>query len=192
MTHAVAVVGIRRLWVDRLWRQVGYVGNQKDFKTLDQHSISTLSGEEAERLFCSWQWIMIVICYIVSIAVSGSLNRWSVIYNHPIGSIYHLITTFTLPIGWLLATCHLLREPGNSIDCMHVFNLLFLSIYVCLYIYKYVCIYLLLLIHVFIYILIYLKWISDLAFSIDPHMISSTISIFTYLCLCYTSLSIVI
>jgi len=28
--------------------EVGYVGNQKDFKTLDQHSISTLSGEEAE------------------------------------------------------------------------------------------------------------------------------------------------
>lgn len=53
-------------------------------------------------------------------------------------------------------------------------------------------IYLLLLFHLFIYILIYLKWISDRAFSINPHIFSSTISIFTYHCLCYTSLSILI
>ena len=38
------------------------------------------------------------------------------ICNHPIGSIYHLYTTYILPIGWLYATYHLLREPGNSID----------------------------------------------------------------------------
>ena len=38
------------------------------------------------------------------------------IYNHRIGSIYHLYTTYILPSGWLYATYHLLREPGNSID----------------------------------------------------------------------------
>ena len=38
------------------------------------------------------------------------------IYNHPIGSIYQLYTTYILPIGWLYATYHLVREPGNSID----------------------------------------------------------------------------
>ena len=36
---------------------------------------------------------------IFTIVVSGSLNRWYVIYNHPIGSIYHLYTTYILPIG---------------------------------------------------------------------------------------------
>ena len=38
------------------------------------------------------------------------------IYNHPIGSIYHLYTTYILPIGLLYATYHLLREPGNSVE----------------------------------------------------------------------------
>ena len=38
------------------------------------------------------------------IAVSGSLNRWYVIYNHPIGSIDHLYTTYILPSGGLYAT----------------------------------------------------------------------------------------
>ena len=38
------------------------------------------------------------------------------IYSPPIGSIYHLYTTYILPIGWLYATYHLLREPGNSIE----------------------------------------------------------------------------
>ena len=37
-------------------------------------------------------------------------------YNPPLGSIYHLYTTYILPIGWLYGTYHLLREPGNSID----------------------------------------------------------------------------
>ena len=51
--------------------------------------------------------------YIFSIAVSGSLNRWYVIYNHPIGSIYHLYIA-----NWVIIyhRSHLLREPGNSID----------------------------------------------------------------------------
>ena len=35
-----------------------------------------------------------------SIVVSGSPNRWYVMYNHPIGNIYHLYTTCS-PIGWL-------------------------------------------------------------------------------------------
>ena len=38
------------------------------------------------------------------------------IYNPPIGTIYHLYTTYKLPIGGLYITYHLLREPGNSID----------------------------------------------------------------------------
>ena len=54
-----------------------------------------------------------------SIAVSGSLNRWDWWYiYHPIGSIYHLYTTCTLPVGGLYVTYHLLREPGNSIEDM--------------------------------------------------------------------------
>ena len=58
-------------------------------------------------------WVTLDLCLI---AVSGSLNRWYVIYNHEIGSISDLYTTYILPIGWLYATYHLLREPGNSID----------------------------------------------------------------------------
>ena len=54
--------------------------------------------------------------HAVSIAVSGSLNRWQVIYNHPIGSIYHLYTTYILPSGELCAAYHLLREPETTID----------------------------------------------------------------------------
>ena len=34
----------------------------------------------------------------------------------PIGSIYHLYTTYILPTGWLYITCHLLREPETAID----------------------------------------------------------------------------
>ena len=51
-----------------------------------------------------------------SMEFPGSLNRWQVPYNHPIGNIYHLYTTYLLPIGWLYGTYHLLWEPGNSID----------------------------------------------------------------------------
>ena len=40
------------------------------------------------------------------------------IYNHPIGSIYHLYTTYILPTGWLYITYHLLREPETTIDFM--------------------------------------------------------------------------
>ena len=36
---------------------------------------------------------------------AGDFLAW----NHPIGSIYHLYTTYILPIGWLYATYHLLR-----------------------------------------------------------------------------------
>ena len=43
------------------------------------------------------------------------VGRWY-LYNPPIGSTYHLYTTYILPIGWLYAPYHLLREPGNSID----------------------------------------------------------------------------
>ena len=43
-----------------------------------------------------------------------------VIYFSPnwqyIPLMYHLYTAYILPIGWLYATYHLLREPGNSID----------------------------------------------------------------------------
>ena len=42
-------------------------------------------------------------------------------YNPPIGSIYHLYTTYIFPIGWLYITYHLLKEPGNSIDHIHIF-----------------------------------------------------------------------
>ncbi len=50
--------------------------------------------------------------------VSGSRKRWdwSVAYNPPIGSIYHLYTTYILPSGVLYATYHLLGEPETSIE----------------------------------------------------------------------------
>ena len=57
-----------------------------------------------------------------SIAVSGSLKRWLVIYNHPIGSIYHLYTTYILPIGWLYATYHLLSPLKKCLPKWEVFN----------------------------------------------------------------------
>ena len=39
------------------------------------------------------------------------------IYNHPIGSIYHLYTTYSiLPSGGLYATYHLLGEPETTIE----------------------------------------------------------------------------
>ena len=37
-------------------------------------------------------------------------------YKSPIGSIYHLYTTYILPIGWLYITYHLLREPETAVE----------------------------------------------------------------------------
>ncbi len=37
-------------------------------------------------------------------------------YNPPIGSIYHLYTTYILPPGGLYATYHLIGEPETTID----------------------------------------------------------------------------
>ena len=37
-------------------------------------------------------------------------------YNPPIGSIYHLYTTYILPSGGLYATYHLLGEPETTIE----------------------------------------------------------------------------
>ena len=37
-------------------------------------------------------------------------------YNPPIGSIYHLYTTYILPSGGLYATYHLLGKPETTID----------------------------------------------------------------------------
>ena len=37
-------------------------------------------------------------------------------YNHPIGSIYHLYTTYILPSGGLYNPYHLLGEPETTID----------------------------------------------------------------------------
>ncbi len=37
-------------------------------------------------------------------------------YNPPIGSIYHLYTTYILASGGLYATYHLLGEPETTID----------------------------------------------------------------------------
>ena len=48
--------------------------------------------------------------------VSGSPKRWQVAYNPPIGSIYHLYTTYILPCGGLYATYHLLGEPETTIE----------------------------------------------------------------------------
>ena len=50
--------------------------------------------------------------------VSGSLNRWEVAYNHPIGKDYKWYISGIVLANWMI-TCyrsHLLREPGNSID----------------------------------------------------------------------------
>ena len=37
-------------------------------------------------------------------------------YSPPIGSIYHLYTTYILPSGGLYATYHLLGEPEATIE----------------------------------------------------------------------------
>ena len=50
--------------------------------------------------------------------VSGSPKRWEVAYNPPIGSIYHLYTTYILRSGGLYATYHLLGEPETTIELM--------------------------------------------------------------------------
>ena len=44
-------------------------------------------------------------------------------YNPPIGSIYHLYTTYILPSGGLYATYHLLGEPGTTIDLRGIYGL---------------------------------------------------------------------
>ena len=46
-----------------------------------------------------------------SIAGSGSLNRWYVIYNHPIGSRCHLYTTYIWP-NWVII-CYLPPIKGT-------------------------------------------------------------------------------
>ena len=40
-------------------------------------------------------------------------------YNPPIGSIYHLYTTYILPFGGLYATYHLLGEPETTIEYVY-------------------------------------------------------------------------
>ena len=52
----------------------------------------------------------------ISMVVSGSPKRCWVAYNPPIGSIYHLYTTYILPSGGLYATYHLLGEPETTIE----------------------------------------------------------------------------
>ena len=55
-------------------------------------------------------------------------GRWShnylrggyIAYNHPIGNLYHLYTTYILPIGWLYIPYHLLGEAETTIDVLHV------------------------------------------------------------------------
>ena len=42
-------------------------------------------------------------------------GRYHIITQLAIGSIYHLYTTYVLPIGWLYGTYHLLREPETAI-----------------------------------------------------------------------------
>ena len=51
-----------------------------------------------------------------SMAVSGSPERWEGLYNPPIGSIYHLYTTYILPSGGLYIPYHLLGEPETAIE----------------------------------------------------------------------------
>ena len=41
-------------------------------------------------------------------------GRWYIIYNHPIGSIYHL---YVARLGDYISPNHLLREPETAIDC---------------------------------------------------------------------------
>ena len=49
--------------------------------------------------------------------VSGSPKRWAWWHSpSPIGSIYHLYTTYILPSGGLYATYHLLGEPETTLE----------------------------------------------------------------------------
>ena len=45
----------------------------------------------------------------------GSLNRWYVAYNHPIGSIYHVYTAYILPSAGIYATYHLLGNQKQQL-----------------------------------------------------------------------------
>ena len=50
--------------------------------------------------------------WIFQVPVKG--GRWHII--PPIGSIYHLYTTYILPSGGLYATYHLIGEPETTIE----------------------------------------------------------------------------
>ena len=62
--------------------------------------------------------LMYSIFAIKSMVVSGSPKKGGIggIVHPPIGSIYHLYTTYILPSGGLYATYHLLGEPETTID----------------------------------------------------------------------------
>ena len=44
---------------------------------------------------------------IQSMEFPGSLNRWQVAYNHPIGNIYHLYTSYIFHIAFWGVLCYL-------------------------------------------------------------------------------------
>ena len=51
-------------------------------------------------------------------------------YDPPIGSIYHLYTTWILPSGGLYATYHLLREPETTFDIvMGIHEIVWMAIF---------------------------------------------------------------
>ena len=55
-----------------------------------------------------------------------SLNRWYVIYNHPIGNIYHL---YFLLGDYISHTTYYIREPETAIENLPKFTMESLSFY---------------------------------------------------------------
>ena len=56
----------------------------------------------------------------------GSLNRWYVIYNHPLGNIYHL---YFLLGDYISHTTYYIREPETAIENLPKFTMESLSFY---------------------------------------------------------------
>ena len=68
-------------------------------------------GNPANLVIRFDQWLFLVP---VKVGIGG-------IVHPPIGSIYHLYTTYILPFGGLYATYHLSWEPETTIDLMESF-----------------------------------------------------------------------
>ena len=83
--------------------------------TLGSHNQGVFDSPKlGDILVTFWMQIVGVFCqWLFLVPVKGGIGG---IVHPPIGSIYHLPTTYMLPSGGLYATYHPLREPETTID----------------------------------------------------------------------------